>query len=554
MVLLCLFLPCAYSQDAEENAEKNAEEKTGRIPLIPSDGLVFGLPEKLDFSLGMDIGYDKVLWLGVGARMDYTAGPFDLTADIVFLNDQKYTPAAVMNSSGDIGGFYFLLNEGGLSYKEGPLQIMAGRYRNYDEINSPYSLFLNSNGISANTIKFRWETPRFFYQTQWIELNWNSGTSSPAWNEYNRRKEKGGGEEFRTDEFPDDASNSNTGGLKKYGFPDRGINYKVYGLKINDWRIGFIDVAVYSGRPFDLYYFLVPLPMYFSQYIRTTEGRPWSTQMNDNNMMGLFWDVNKETWDAYYQFLIDDFALYFFNDIFGTDFSKNPWKAAWSVGGRIRTSVGTFGFHHAGALKYTFSPVGVNESGLYAWDSANTAYGYSYYPETRYYDGSRSVNLLIQDTMIGYKYGENNLAFQVDYQNTFNDFLVTTELELLLAGNNSPANPWHQYDSRSNMYKDGKKKSQLFNDGQIEKKLELRINVSRKFGNLGAYAALAIGGRFNRLELRPPGDDPNGEKGSPAGANNLRTVDDESWIWKASDNHEFVFRFSVGFRYVFPVL
>jgi len=545
LTLLCLFfiLPYAYSQSEAETEEEQEQEQEAetitRKPLIPSDGLVFGYPEQLDFSIGVIAGYENALWFGLGFRMDYTAGPFRLTGDISFLNDKKYAPAAAMVDQGDIGGFYFMLQEGGLSYNEGPLNISLGRFRNYDEIKSPYSLFLNAEGISANTIKFRLESNHFIYQTQWIELNWDNAVSSPAWNEYQRRLNAGN---FRE---PSGVAPHDTEGLSNYGFPDRGVNYKLYGLKVNDWRIGFIDVAVYSGRPFDLYYFLIPLPMYFTQYFRTTEGRPWVTQMNDNCLMGLFWDIDKNNWEAYAQVLVDDFSISFLNDIFGTSFPPNPWKAAWTLGGRIQTSAGSFGFHHAGALKYTFSPIGVNRDGMYEYNSANTAYGYSYYPETRYYDGTRIVNLLIQDSMVGYKYGENNLAFQVDYQNNFNNFLFTAELELLLAGNNSPANPWHDYDSRANMYKDGREGSQLFNDGQIEKRLELRLNVSRRFGPIGAYAALAIGGRFNRLELRPPGNDPNGD---------LRTIDDEIWIWKATDNHEFIFRFSVGVKYVLPVI
>jgi len=264
-------------------------------------------------------------------------------------------------------------------------------------------------------------------------------------------------------------------------------------------------------------------------------------------MIGLFWDIKKSVWDAYTQVLVDDFSLGFLRFLYD-GFSPNPWKAAWAFGGRLHTNIGRFGLHHGGALKYTFQPVGTDGHGRYKDDSAATAYGYTYYPETRYFDGSDAVNLLIEDLMVGYKHGENNLAFQVDYQNKFYNFLVNAELELVLAGNNSPANPWHDYDARKSMYEDGRKGSQLFNDGQIEKRLEFRINVSRSFGPLSTYAAMAIGGRFNKLVLSPPDIDPYSHN-SPE-----RTVDNEIWIWKASDSHELIFRFSLGFRYTFPVL
>ena len=544
IAVLCLvfILPQAHTQT------QNDEE---RNPIIKTDTSIFGLSEQLDISAGFDVGFSDVFWQNLGVRMDYTAGPFTLTGEISFLNDQKYAPAAAMVPAGDVGGFYFMLVEGGLSYRQGPLQFDAGRYRNYDQINSPYSLFINSDGISSNTFRFRWETNNFIYHTQWIQLNWNSGVSSPAWNEYQRRRQNGNQFLTPSPQYENDPNNPSTDGLLSYGFPDRGMNLKLYGIKLNDMRFGYMEAAVYSQRPFDLDYFLIPLPVYFIQYFRTTEGRPWATGMNDKTFMGLFWEIEKDEWDAYAQVLIGDVSLSFLNVFFGYErFSPNPWKAAWTLGGRMQTSIGTFGFHHAGALKYTFNPIGTDRSGRYAWDSANTAYGYTYYPETRYFDGSRTVNLLIQDNMIGYKHGENNLAFQIDYQNTFNNFLVTSELEFLLAGNNSPANPWHDYDARASMYDDGRKGSQIFGDGQIEKRIELRINVSRQFGPIGVYAALAVGGRFNMLELVPPDEDTHFHY-EPT---QERTVDNDIWIWKASGNHEPIFRISIGFRYLFPIL
>ncbi|MDR1307796.1 MAG: hypothetical protein LBK74_09515 [Treponema sp.] len=525
--------------DGRQDYESDYERK----PLIPNDNFIFGQPEFLDIDMGLDAGFERGFWMGLGLKFNYTGGPFTVTADLVFKNDQKYAPAAVMLPSGSLGGFYFLLNEGGVTYSKDFFYLRGGRFKNYDEVDSPYSLFLNSSGISANTLKLRLESDHFIYQTQWIELNRDSGVSSPGWNEYRRR----------TDHLnpstgynaADPSTQSDTTNLSGYGFPDRGVNYKIYGIKINDWRAGFLDAAVYTGRPFDLEYFLNPIPQYFIQYFKATPGRPWATESNENNLLGLFWDINKESWDAYAQVLVDDFSLGFLRFLYD-GFSRNPWKAAWALGGRINTSLGRFGFHHGGALKYTFEPIGVNGDGKYANDPAATAYGYTYYPETRYFDGDETVNLLIQDTMVGYKHGENNLAFQVDYRNRFFGFLVTTELELVLAGNNSPANPWHDYDERSSMYDDGRYGSQLFNDGQIETTLEFRVNVSRRFGPVSAYAAMALGGRFNKLELVPADPDPYRSAG--------RTVDNDIWIWKASDSHELIFRFSVGFRYTLPVL
>ena len=554
LLILCFFNGPLVAQEEEwgEATYRNRKDpllflNLDRKPIIPNDNLIFGLPEFLDFTLGLETGYEKSFWMLLKMRGDYSAGPLKVTGDIDFRNDKKYSPAAAMLPSGDLGGFYFYLNEGGLAYDRKPLQILLGRYRNYDEVDSPYSLFINSKGLPANTMKFRWESNYFFYQTQWIGLNWNSAASSPAWNEYERRKRGLTGPDDWY--IPVDPNYGPAAEGVPYGFPDRGVNFKAYGIKINDWRLGFLDAASYSGRPFDLEYLLNPIPMYFTQYFRATGGRPWATETNDNCLMGLFWDIKKNNWDAYTQVLVDDFSLGFLRFLY-SGFSRNPWKAAWALGGRIHTPIGSFGLHHGGALKYTFEPIGTDGHGRYKNDAAATAYGYAFYPETRYYDGNNLVSIMIEDMMVGYKYGENNLAFQLDYQNTFYGFLFTSELELVLAGNNSPANPWQHYDSRSSMYDDGRYGSQLFGDGQIEKRLEWRFNVSRRIGQLEGYASIALGGRFNKLVLSPPDDDTHAGESSYPG----RTVDNDIWIWKASNNHEFIFRISIGARYIFPIL
>jgi hypothetical protein len=538
-------VPLFSQWEGDDDLSFDFDRDWQRKPLIPNDNLIFGQPEFLDFDMGLDAGYDGGLWGGVGVRMNYTGGPFQLIADLVMKNDQKYAPTRVMIPSGNLFGMYFFMNEGGVSYNKQPFSLRAGRFKLYDEVDSPYSLFINSKGHSAITMKMRYESKHWIYQSQWIELNARNTVSSPAWNEYHARLEDPAwtpGSDVLTDP-------SDTSSLSDWGFPDRGVNYKIYALKVNNWRLGFLDAVVYTGRSFDLEYFLNPIPQFFINYAKDTPGRPWSTDTNENALMGFFWDVDKkQAWSAYAQLLIDDFSFGFAKDLF-SGFSDNPWKTAWAVGGRIHTSIGRFGFHHGGALKFTFEPIGTDESGRYAWDAAATAYGYTYYPETRYYDsesGGDPVSIIIEDNAVGYKYGENNLAFQVDYQNVFQRFLVTAELELLLAGANSPANPWQQHYSRGGYYDSGKSGSQLL-DGPFEKRIEFRLNVSRKIGPVALWGAIAFGGRFDKLILAPPDPDPNHDPGE-------RTVDNNIWIWKASSQRELIFRLSFGFRYTLGVL
>jgi hypothetical protein len=528
---------------------------------------LFNLPEGfggdddyLDLSLGLNIGtLERLFYFGGDARVDYNVGPFTLTADLGVSNDQKYAPARVMNSTGNIGGIYFMLNEGGVSYDWKGFGLQGGRFKLYDIVDSPYSLYINSLGHASNTLKISYESPRFIYSSRWIELNSRSAISTPAWDEYHRRYQTFGNHYVVHDGSGGTGSHLNdvTGLDPPYntmdaysaidprdsGFPDRGVNYKIYAFKWRDMRLGILDAAVYTGRSFDYEYFLNPLPQYFIQYVKGTPGRPWATDSNENELLGFFWDIKKErSWDAYAQFLMDDFGLGFVSK----NFSDNPWKAAWAVGGRIHTRYGRFGFHHGGALKYTFEPI-TSPNGTHYGDISQTAYGYTYYPETRYNndeDGGETVSILIQDNMVGYKHGENNIAFQLDYQNTFAGFLVNAELEFVLAGNNSPANPWQDYTHRDEMG-DG---SRLLNDKTLEKTLEFRLNVSHRRGPWTFFAATALGGRFNRLRLE--------QAWKPSG------IDDEDWsiaderilIWKGTQEHELILRFSLGFKYTIPIL
>jgi hypothetical protein len=538
---LALLLLCSFSFLAAQ--ETNEDDPPP--PLVPP---VSGEDDRLDFDFGANLGFkEKIFYNQNIIRMDYAAGSLSLAADLSMSNDQKYAPNRALLPRGDFLGYYFFMNEGGVSYSRGPFSLQGGRFRLYDIVDSPYSLFVNSLGHSANTLNLNIETSRFFYQTRWIEATARNKVSSPGWNEYHRRK-TGNPDDFL--EVPEPNPPNTTSDIQDFGFPDRGLNYKIYGLKIADWRLGFLDAAVYTNRSFDLEYFLNPIPQYFIQYVKGTPGRPWSTASNENNLIGLFWDMDKPLWNAYAQVLVDDFSLGFLRFLYD-GFDPNPWKAAWALGGRIQTSYGRFGLHHGGALKYTFAPIGTDGSGRYKYDSAATAYGYTYYPETRYFNdesGGETVSILIQDNMIGYKYGENNIAFQADYQNSFYKFRVYAELEFALLGNNSPANPWHDYDTRSNLYND-KTGSSLLDDGAIEKLLELRVNVSRKLGRSWTlFSAIALGGRFNKLALVPA------ERDQYTGGQGERSIDNDIWIWKASDDHEFIFRFSIGAKYTLGVL
>jgi hypothetical protein len=378
------------------------------------------------------------------------------------------------------------------------MAFQLGRLEHYDVIDSPYSLFISSKRNPALLANFRYENDFAFYETRWIELNNDSAASTPA---------------FQT------------------GFPDRGAHLKTYGIKLGTMRFGYQDAAVYAGKFFDLEYFVSPMPNYLIQYVKGTDGRPWNTGANENNIMGFFWDWKPD--DNTYidaQVLIDDMTGFGIGDI-----PNNPMKAAYTIGGKLTTPFGTFGLHHALATKYTFSRTrdGTGE---------DYEYSYTYYPDTRFdlSDGTlRSIS--IEDNMLGYYNGENNIAFRLDYDGSWSGIKVVSQLEFVLSGPKSPASSWHEYTSYP------EPGTKLLDYSILEKKLVLDAQASRRFGDFLAFVNLRAGIAINALELQEayPGadlvDDP-------------ATINDDIWIWRPGDDNEYTLSIGLGIRYDIPVM
>jgi hypothetical protein len=336
---------------------------------------------------------------------------FDFYADASLKNDGRYT-----SDEPDImQGYYLFLNQGYLDINISDFNLKLGRAVHRDVIDSPYSLFISSRELPAMLADFSYEGDFFFYETRWVRLN------------------------TRSDALGEDGNTPSPGYTT---FPDRGMNYKVYGIKAGDFRFGFQDAIVYSGYAFDEEYFFSPLPMYLTQLVTTSDGKPWSQEANTNTLLGLFADVDKDKLYAYGQVLFDDWNLLFFLP----DSWNNPWKAAWALGGSYAFPFGKIGLHHSGATKYTFERTRSTEVGSKDW------YEYAYYPSVVFDNDGDKVAIAYEDNYIGYKYGENTLAFLVDYENVmFKDsrfaFGLNAALEYVVSGSKSPSNEWHELDS-----------------------------------------------------------------------------------------------------------
>jgi len=459
--------------------------------------------ESIDFSASIynyldsqndDAPYNNELRLTGSLDSEY----FDFYTDASLKNDGKYT-----SDEPDImQGYYIFLNEGYLDIDFSRFSLTIGRATHHDEIDSPYSLFISSKEIPAVLADFRYTGDLFFYETRWVRLNSRSDVLAG-----------------KTKINPTDTT-----------YPDRGMNYKVYGIKAGDYRFGFQDAIVYSGYLFDEEYFFSPIPMYLTQLFTTSDGKPWSQEANTNTLLGLFADVNKGNLYAYGQALSDDWNLLFFLP----ENWNNPWKAAWALGGSYQFPFGKIGFHHSGATKYTFARTRTTPVGEKDW------YEYTYYPAVEYdKDKDGDMNSIpYEDNYIGYKYGENTLAFLVDYENVmFRNspyaFGLNGSLEYVISGSKSPSNEWHELTE----YPAG---SYFLDESVLEHRIIAAFELAKDLGDWTIGVRTRFGYVFNGLEL----------------VKVLATTDDENQnsIFKPEDGNDFPFAdisFGVTYRFGF---
>ncbi|MGA2545190.1 MAG: hypothetical protein ABSF43_01475 [Rectinemataceae bacterium] len=442
-------------------------------------------------TLGTEGGYvsggEADYWNGPTGRayigFDYATKYFDLLADLSVYDNTKYGATSANVSGGRLGHLYFLMDNGGARTHLGPLSFSAGRFQQYDVIDSPYSLFVNSNGNSALGMRLDYEDDFFFFETRWTELNSRSDVTTLS--------------------FP-------------IGFPDRGANLKIFGFKIAPgMRFGFQDAAVYTGRSFDAEYFFNPIPGYFIQYGKSVSGSPWATGGYENEIVGMFWDWKRDDGlSLNAQLLIDDFSVF---GLGGTP--NNPWKLAWTMGGRKKTDYGTFGFYQAGATKYTFQTVAHEANGY--------PYSYTYYPDTVFNWDGQYYSISIEDNSLGYKYGEDNLAFMVDWSKRISGCDLYASLELLLAGTNSPNDAWDGLLS----YPGG---TEILDNETIEKRILGTVSASWRTGPWRIYGSLTGGVAIDPLALEA--------------APNYGSTSDSIYVPQAG-NVQLIMRLTIGASY-----
>jgi len=368
-------------------------------------------------------------------KISYESTNFSFDVSLLFSNDGKFPPFM----QDFYGNYYIILTDAGIRFSVENLRFSLGNLSNYDIVGSPYSLYFSSLGHSKPTISIKYLDDKFEYETRYVLISYSNGLN----------------------------------------FVDKGMNFKYYSIKFGNFRFGYEESIVYASRTnFDLDYFLNPIPNFFIQYARKRFYEN-SAIFDDNSLMGFFADYNDSEKYIYAQILIDDFNA---NRVFNPD---NPTvdKIAWSIGGRKEIGKDlSLGVYHAGATKYTFQPSKESGNPLY--------YGYTYYTEIIF------DNYIIdyQDNYIGYKYGENNIAFLLDIIWTPQNYKVHSSLEFLISGSKSPVNPWGEEET----YEPG---FNLLNEGVLEKTILFKNSIEKNFGKITLGANITTGVILNKLEV-----------------------------------------------------
>jgi len=387
------------------------------------------------------------------AAFSHKEGPITISGEFLAESRGTYPEPFLADF---FGPFAVEIVNAGIEYNQGKLEFYLGKLPLEDEIESPYSLFLNGLSPSVMTGGFRYLSGDFYFSNRWIGLNRNI-----------------------------DSNLYQTTGTVIY--EDRGAVLKSYSLDLGRVKLGYQDATIFRGSYFDVDVFAIPMvPSALIQAVLTASGRPSSRFGNQNSVMGFFGEYEADTWKLYAQLLVDDINM---NRFLNPGAYQNPDKIAWAVGSIIELPLGSLSLHTAGATKYTFE------------SAREEFYSYTLYPGSAVLSDGKIVSIPLQDQMLGYLHGENNIALMATWQASVWSLDLQTGLEFTLSGAKSPTNPWHNGESWSTLGG-----TQLLNDAVLQKQILLDLRGSKSWGGLTLFVATKLGYEFDKLNPVYPGD------------------------------------------------
>ncbi len=392
-------------------------------------------------------------------------GPFRLVGDASIMGDKRY-PA---HSAYQLGR-YFQLNDFSIDASFPDVELYAGYRPHRDVVKTPYSLYISSVEIPVLNGGFLLSFGNFTYENRWVRLNERSSI------EYDGKDEP---------------------------FRDRGLTFKTFAYDFGALTIGFQDSYIYMDQTFDAESFFMPVPTYLLELQLATPGRPWSQDNNVNSIVGFFSEWESGPYYLEGQILVDDINASLLAPLLGWAIPAlyeidNLQKVAWNIGGTMRLKHGTIGFYHGGATKYTFEATHTTPSNY-----SILPYEYLYYPATEYESPSGALRTVpYNENYIGYKHGENNLAFMIEYLTPLLlgsgfTFDLNTSAEWVINGSKSPANPWHEYNDWTEIAP----RVELLSDDVLENLVKIKATASKQITPFDVSLSILLGYGWNRMKL-----------------------------------------------------
>lgn len=277
---------------------------------------------------------------------------------------------------------YWYWDEGFLEWENDYLSIQAGVKQHSVGPGKIYKLFVRENGFSYPSFRYQ-ALDRFRIDILWAGLRLVENGSKPA-----------------------------------KGFNYRSLVYSPF----DGLEIAYEESVLYLNRFFDPYYFFIPIPAPGIQefwHLNAPWGYPTSL-LDDNSMIGGWVRYSAKNYSVYSEFLIDDINM---NRFLNPEGFQNPDKMAFLFGFCGQSGPYTLTFEVAGATAFTFQRT-----------TKSRPYEYVHFEDS---------SLSIEQNMIGYKHGENNIACAISLQYSKDSWSIKTIYEGLIYGTRTPDKPWH---------------------------------------------------------------------------------------------------------------
>lgn len=334
------------------------------------------------FQVEADLEYDfEQVFDSIKFRLTVPFVGTEFVASGGFRRDNIVTPPY----SDFLKNHYWYWDEGYFRYHSQNLEVDVGVKQNKVGPGEFYNLFLSEKGFSYPTARVSWIDPakKMSVETLWAGLRTFSTEDKPA----------------------------------------KGLVYRRLSLLFSQGlEIAYQESVLFLNRYFDPYYYFVPIPIFGIQEFWHLSA-PWgvsSAQLDDNSMIGGYVVLYDDLWRAYAEVLIDDINM---NRFISPESYQNPDKIAFLIGFSGRKDPVRFTVEVAGATAYTFERTHVDKPCEYV-----------------FFEGT---NYPIEKNMIGYKYGENNVACTVNFEYHLSNWCFSVGWESVIFGTRTPSLPWH---------------------------------------------------------------------------------------------------------------